>query len=169
MKRVALFAFAFTWLAACDSPSAPTSQTPVLKTAPAGAPSFAKIVNEKFVISGPEWNPCRPTEFVEFSGSSHFLVTGEVTPTGTHIKTHINTQGIEGVGRTSGNRYRVLRNVKDVVEFTALPFHSSDEIDGRFRLIRQGSKGNLWLRLTIRTSFPPLKFEIIRNEIECRG
>jgi hypothetical protein len=168
VKHFALFAFAFTWLAACDSPSAPTSQALAVKTDP-DATSSAKIANDRIEISGTEFNSCPPAELVRFRGSMHFLVTGQVTATTTDIKTHINMQGVEGVGLTSGDRYRVLRNLKSDLRFTASPSHSSEETDVRFRLIRQGSKANLWLRQTIRTSFPPLRFELIRNEIECRG
>ncbi len=164
MKRFALLAFAFNWLAACDSPSAPTPLT-----APTGAPSFARIANDRIEITGIEFNPCPPTERVEFSGSMHFLVTGEVKPTSTAIKTHINAQGIAGVGLTSGDQYRVLRNFKEDLVVTAWPSRSSDEIDVRFRLVRKGSEAKLWVRQTIRVTFPPFKFEILRNELECRG
>lgn len=170
MKRFALLAFAFTWLAACDSPSAPTPQTPALKTAPVGAPSFAKIANYTYDISGGVYNPCPPAELVLVQGSIHFLITGEQTPAGSDVKVHLNTQGIEGVGLTSGDRYQWILNEKYDFEFSNVPpFPFEQEFEYRYRLIRQGSDDNLWVRQTVRYSYPPFEFEIIRNEFECRG
>lgn len=170
MKRFALFAFAFIWLAACDTPSAPTPPTPTLKMVPVGAPSSAKLSNEKFYISFTAFNPCPPTELVAVEGWYHYLVTGEQTPAGSDIKIHLNTQGIEGVGLTSGDRYQFIQNQKSDFEFSNVPpFPFEQEFDFRYQLIRQGSDDNLWIRQTTRFSYPPYEFEIIRNEFECRG
>jgi hypothetical protein len=162
MKRLAFFSFAFAWLAACDTASAPTSQVSSFD-----APSFAKISNDKFPVSGTLFNSCPPQELVEFEGFFHFLVTGEETPTSSDIKIHVNLQGVSGVGLTSGDRYSIAQNEKTDIEFT--PTTSEQETDFRFRLIRQGSDDNLWVRQTFRFTFPPGTFELIRNETECRG
>jgi hypothetical protein len=171
MKRSALFAFAFAGLAACETPiSAPTPREPSVSM-----PSFATIFNESFPVSGLAFNSCPPQEFVEFEGRLHVLVTSEETPTEVSFKTHVNAQEIEGVGLTSGDIYRVEDNAKDEVTFTFLPtFSSEQEQDFRFRLIREGPEDNLWFRFTFRSSFdpariPPFEFEIIRNDLECRG
>ena len=110
MKRFALFAFAFIFLVACDTPSAPTLQRPTLQATP---PSFAKISNDKFDISGTITNPCPPAEAVAYQGSIHLLITGEEAPTSSDLRAHINTQGISGVGLTSGDRYSIIENVKE--------------------------------------------------------
>lgn len=170
MKRFALFASAFIWLAACDTPSAPTPQTPALKTVPAGGPSFAKIFNEKIPIDQLLFNPCPPEELVQISGFLHLLVTGEQTPAGSDLKIHVNLQGISGVGLTSGDRYSIQQNEHTDLQFSNVPpFPFQQETDFRFRIVRQGSDDNLWFRQTVRFSFPPFEFEIIRNEFECRG
>jgi hypothetical protein len=163
MKRIVLFAFAFAWLAACDTPSAPTSQPSTIDP-----PSFAKISNEKFPISGLLFNSCPPEELLAFEGSFHVLVTGETTPTTADLKIHTNTQGIEGIGLTSGDRYSVIQNTKDDFELSA-DGSFEEEFDIRFRLIRQGSDDNFWLRVTLRITFPPFEVEVIREEVECRG
>lgn len=169
MKRSALFAFAFAGLAACETPiSAPTPREPSVS-----APSFAKISNESVPVpvSFTEFNPCPPEEeFVAFEGRLHTLVTADETPPDFTVKIHFNAEGLQGVGLASGDMYRVGDNAKDEVSLTFVPTFSSElESDSRFRLIREGSKDNLWLRFTFRFSFPSGEFEIIRYELECRG
>src|SRR5216117_1489110 len=98
MKRPALLAFAFAWLAACETPpSAPTSQTPLIPP-----PSFATtIANEKVSVANTfQDNPCPPEEVVDiFDGYLHFLVTAEIGETSADVTLHLNGEGIEGVGR----------------------------------------------------------------------
>jgi hypothetical protein len=165
MKRFALFASALAWLAACDAPPVPTGPTTALQVHT--RTSDAKISNESFRISGTILNPCPPAELVAFSGSAHVLVTGTETPGYIDANAHINTQGISGVGLVSGDRYSVLENVKEDLVVTGSSFDEQQDL--RFRLVRQGSADNLWLRQTIRLTFPPFNLEIIRNQIECRG
>lgn len=165
MKRLALFAVAFTCLAGCDTPSAPTLQTPSVDE-----PSLAQISNEKFPLSGPVFNSCPPTELVAMEGWFHRLTTGGETLAGSDVTIHVNYQGVGGVGLTSGDRYRVIQNDKNTEKFSFLPpFPFEREFNTRFRLIRQGRVDNMYLRQTIRITSPPFQFEIIRSEIECRG
>jgi len=165
MKRFALFAFAFILLVACDTPSAPTLQRPSLQATP---PSFTKISNDKFDISGTITNPCPPAEEVAYQGSIHLLITGEETPTSSDLRAHINTQGISGVGLTSGDRYSILENVKEDFVSPA-PGEYTAEVSVRFRMIRQGSNDNFWVLQVYRVSSSPPYVEIIREETECRG
>jgi hypothetical protein len=165
MQRFALFAFAFIGLAACETPiSAPTPRAPSV-----AGPSFAKILNEKFPISSIVFNPCPPAEPVAFEGTFHEVVTGEVSPTSIDIKVHLNTQELHGVGLVTGDRYEVIENEKADEEFSTPPPRLDETIDLRERLIRQGSLDNFWFRVTEHVTFPPLKIEIIRLEVECRG
>ena len=165
MKRFALFAFATTALAACETPSGPTQQTPSLEM-----PSLAKISNEKIRVSGLMLNSCPPAEFVQVEGWMHRVITGEVTPTSTDIKVHLNTQGIKGVGVTSGDRYIVAQNAKNDIEYSDIPpVFSFEEQSSRFRMVRLGSADNYYFTETFRITYPPLLFETLRYEIECRG
>jgi hypothetical protein len=162
MKRLALLAFAFPWLAACETPpSAPTPQTP----------SFTVIVNEKVPVAGSfAINTCRPEEVVDIlNGFLHFVVTEEIGPTSTDVTIHVNAEGIEGVGLVTGERYSVPINQKDEITVTAEPPTISQEFDLRFRLIRAGSLDDLWLRITFTLTFPPGTTDVRRMEIECRG
>ena len=91
MKRLALFAFAFPWLAACEkSPSAPTRQTPSIPP-----PSFATLANEKMSVAGTfATNTCPPEEDVQIlNGFLHTLVTGEIGETSEDVTIHIDAEG----------------------------------------------------------------------------
>ena len=164
MKRLALFALALSSLTACESPSAPTPQAPSIR-----APSSALLSNTQTSIAGTLFNPCAPAEFVAITGSVHRVVTGEITPTSASIKFHLNNQGVSGVGFTSGDQYRFLQNVSQTFDVTFPPTTGSLDVDTRFRLIRQGSNDNLWLRQTFRITFNPFSVTLIRSEFECRG
>lgn len=168
MKRFTLLAFASIGLAACDAPPTPTE--PALKSAPTGAPSFAKLQNDRFVLSGLIFNSCPPQEVVAYEGVFHLLITGETTPEGGDIKVHVNLQSFSGVGLTSGDRYSIQQIEHTDFSFSNTPpFPFEQETDFMFRMIRQGSDDNLWVRQTFRFTFPPGEFELIRNETECRG
>ncbi len=167
MKRLALFAFAFPWLAACErSPSAPTRQTPSIPP-----PSFATtIANEKVPVEGFATNTCLPEEEVQIlSGFLHTLVTGEIGETSEDVTIHVDAEGIEGVGLETGARYSVPVNSEDEMTLTDVPPTFSEEYDLRYRLIREGSLDNLWLRVTFTFTFPPGTTDVKRLEIECRG
>jgi len=168
MKRLALFAFAFPWLAACEkSPSAPTRQTPSIPP-----PSFATtIANEKVPVAGTfQDNPCTPEEVVDIlNGFLHFVVTEEIGPTSADVTIHVDAEGIEGVGMLTGARYWVPLNEKDEITLTDVPPTSTEEADLRLRLIREGSLDNFWLRVTATSTLPAGTVDVKRLEIECRG
>ena len=167
MKRLALFAFAFPWLAACErSPSAPTRQTPSIPP-----PSFTTLANEKMSVAGSfATNTCSPEEDVQIlSGFLHTLVTGEIGETSEDVTIHIDAEGIEGVGLVTGERYSLPANETDEITLTDVPPTFSEEYDLRYRLIREGSLDNLWLRVTVTFTFPPGTTDVKRLEIECRG
>jgi hypothetical protein len=175
MKSIALFAFAFIGLAACDTPiSAPTPRASSLAERSLSAAQHEEqesgtILNERFPITSTVFNPCPPAEPVAFAGSFHEVITGEVSPTSIDTKTHFNTQEIHGVGLVTGARYEVLQNEKDDFEESFPPFTFDLTVDRRMRLIRQGSLDNFWFRVTQRFTFPPFHVETIRFEVECRG
>ena len=167
MNRLALVAFVCPWLVACEkSPSAPTSHAPSLPQ-----PSFATLANERVPVAGSfEFNPCPPEEVVNITdGYFHFLVTGEVGPTTEDVTIHVNAESIEGVGETTGARYSVPANSSDETIITDAPPTLTEDYDLRFRLVREGSPDNLWLRLTFAVALPAGTTDVRRMEIECRG
>ena len=167
MKRLALFAFAFPWLAACErSPSAPTRQTPSIPP-----PSFTTLANESVPVAGTfAINTCPPEEDVQIlNGFLHTLVTGEIGETSEDVTIHIDAEGIEGVGLVTGERYSLPANETNEMTLTGVPPTFSQEFDLRYRLIREGSLDNLWLRITFTFTVPPGTTDVRRLEIECRG
>jgi len=168
MKRLALLAIAFAWLAACEAPpSAPTSQTPVIPP-----PSFATtIANERVPVTGMfAVNTCPPDEVVDLlSGYLHYVVTEEIGPTSADVTIHVDAEGIEGFGQITKERYSVPINETDEVTITDVPPTFTEEFDLRYRLIREGSLDDLWLRVTFTFTDPPGTLDVRRLEIECRG
>jgi hypothetical protein len=132
-------------------------------------PSLA-TTSTSIPVSGVLENPCPPTELLAFEGRLHIVEDIETTPTEVTARVRINAQDIEGVGLTSGDMYRVEDNIKNDFSFTIVPpFEFQQEVDVRFRLIREGSDDNLWMRFKARFTFPPGTTEILKNELECRG
>jgi hypothetical protein len=162
MKRLLVFTLTSVWLAGCDAPSAPaTSETTT-------RPLFATLFNQRMPISGVVTdNTCSGAEPVAFEGWGHVLRTGQVTPT-VDVKVHINAVA-EGVGLISGDRYVLIQNNKAEFVTSAGGTTIDQEVDIRFRMIREGSADNFWSRLTFRLTFPPGTMEFIRDEVECRG
>jgi hypothetical protein len=168
MKRFALVSLSLVWLAACDAPSAPVPTAPIVKTVPT-APASTVISNERIPISLTLLYTCGPEELVAYEGFVHVLVTGEDTENGFEHKLHVNYQGVQGIGLTSGDRYIVQQNENSESSISFDPASRSSEVDNLSRIIRVGSEDNLWARTTFKFSFPPLVFESIRFEHECRG
>ena len=161
MKRLLVFTLT-VWLAGCDAPSAPA--TPETAT----PPSFGTLFNDRVPISGVVTdNICAGAEAVAFEGWAHVLRTGQLTPT-TDIKVRLNAVA-EGIGLISGDRYVLIQNNNAEFVTSAGGSTIDQEVDVRFRMIREGSDDNFWLRLTFRLTFPPGTVEIIRDEVECRG
>ncbi len=170
MKRLALFAIAPALLAACDTPSAPPPLTPSLQVISMPPSSAGPLFHFTYLLTSTVTNTCPPMEEVAIEGMMHYIGTGAgETPTSTDIKVHVNMQRMEGVGLTSGDRYRVIQNDKEDVQFSFPPAQFEVAFDSRFRLIREGSAENLWVRQTARIAYPPEVIEVIWDVIECRG
>jgi hypothetical protein len=162
MKRLLVLTLTCVWSAACDAPSAPPTPETIIP------PSFETLFNDRVPISGVVTdNTCAGAEAVAFEGWAHVLRTGQLTPT-TDIKVRLNAVA-EGVGLISGDRYVLIQNNNAEFVTSAGGTTIDQEVDVRFRMIREGSDDNFWLRLTFRLTFPPGTVEFIRDEVECRG
>lgn len=168
MKGIALAALALASLTACDAPSAPPSAAPALDAGAAPA-SSGLLYQYRYVLINTIFNPCAPEEDVAIEGPIHYVVTGEPeTPTSMHYKVHVNMQGIEGVGLVSGDRYRVLQNDGEEQEVSFPPLYQAFHYDSRYRVIRQGSSDDLWIRQT--GSYSSATGILVETfTMECRG
>ncbi len=162
MKCIALFALTLAGLAACETPSAPTSRELTV-----AEPSFGKVLaNESVPFGGTLVNPCTPAEDVAFEGRLHVLIKG--TPD--DFTVHTNGQGIHGVGLISGDRYVLQEHEKSQTQTTGPT--ATQLFSLRFHMVRQGPEDNFFFRLVLRATFQPdgtVQVEVIDEEVECRG
>jgi hypothetical protein len=165
MKRFAHFTCVLAGLAACEPPpSAPAPREPIVPQ-----PSFAQVFHQKEDVFDVTFYECTPEELVQFQGLVHTHTEVVETPTSTRLTIHTNSQGLEGVGLTSGDRYSVADadGKNETIEF------ASGSSEGTFvfrrRLIRHGSGDNAWVSFEQKFSFPPLAVEIIKLRVECHG
>lgn len=165
MKHLILPAFALAWLFGCQTPEAPMGVEEM-----SAGPSLLRVHDNIFLPPPPDAqvNSCPPAELVQIiKGSFHVNSVTEIAPDGTEtVKVHFNAQGFEGIGLTSGDRYRIMDNdkVEVVITETSFDLVSHD----RFRLIREGSLDNLWLRIHVQITDDgdPV---FTKFDIECRG
>jgi hypothetical protein len=166
MRHLVPYMLVLAWVAACDIPSGPRSHE-----AAAGVSSFERVHNNLRIPppAEPQFNACPPQELVQIvKGRFHVNQVIETGTDGTQtFKVHFNAQGFEGIGLTSGDKYRIMDNDKVEVVITETTFDLVSH--DRFRLIRQGSLDNLWLRIHTRLTDPEGEPEITRLEFECRG
>lgn len=165
MKSLAHFTCVLAGLAACETPpSAPTPLEPMVPR-----PSFAQVFHEKEAVFDVTFYECAPEELVQFQGFVHRHTEVLETPTSTRLTFHTNSQGLEGVGLTTGDRYSVADTdgKSEFVEFSSGSLEGT--VDFRRRLIRHGSGDNAWVRFKEKFTFPPLAVETIKFQVECRG
>src|SRR5437870_410974 len=63
-------------------------------------------------LSGTFLNPCNG-ELIDFTGSALFVNQMVELPDGSiHRIAHANTQGVSGIGQTTGGRYRLIESVR---------------------------------------------------------
>jgi hypothetical protein len=168
MKRIAIISWSLAALTACGTASAPNSNQ-----VSDAAPSFERV-RFNFKVPPPpdlQLNECPPQEAVLITdGMFHVQGYEERAADGTLLRVvvHFNAMGFQGIGLTTGLKYQIQDNDKTEVVFDADEALSGQETDVRFRLNRQGSLDNMWVRATFRFTAPD-DFEVIRSELECRG
>lgn len=110
-------------------------------------PTRAEAINLSGPISATVFNPCTG-EDVDLSGNLHLQLNFvENGAGGGHLKIHVNTQGVSGVGVDSGNRYRGI----GVLHFTLAASGPVGHfvLDGNFQLVSQGASSNLSAHFTL--------------------
>ena len=156
MKRLALVAFTFAGLAACDAPSRPSDLT-------IPGPSFEVIINATTPFSDTVFNPCPPTEDVAISGEVHLVVAS----VGDALRFHVSWENVKGVGLSTGATYTAKNNEKE--EFVFLPPTLTLESQSHFRLVREGSLDDFDLFIVSTFTLPPGTWVIDKVRMECRG
>lgn len=166
MKRRAFLTLVLAVTGSCDTLPSGTSPSRLS----VAAPVLSRDVNVRIPVAGNLlFNPCPPEELVAYEGVVHMHSVMEVTETSTYLRLHSNNQRFHGVGLTSGDRYSLPGNQRlEVFTSVAGPVYE-EERDVIFRMLREGSADNLWLRGKMRFKFPPGEVEIIKLEFECRG
>jgi len=65
------------------------------------------VYNVSMPLDGVISNPCTGEDFV-MSGSGRLIMRETITANGSHYGMHFNSEGMRGVGLTSGRMYRVM-------------------------------------------------------------
>lgn len=156
MNRLALVAFTFAGLAACDAPSRPSEIT-------IPGPSFDVLSNVTSPFSVTAFNPCPPEENVAIAGEIHTVVAS----VGDALSFRVSWENVKGVGLVTGATYTAKNNEKE--EFVFLPPTLTVESQSHFRLVREGTLDNFDLFINSTFTFPPGTLVINKVRMECRG
>lgn len=170
MNRIATAALALV-LIGCDNASGPAG--PAARPDLTGV-NLANVVNESFDVTGFfTYNACSPAEAVLITkGALHYNISATANDNGFHYSGHVNAQGIQGEGLTSGLKYQVGLNQK--VQFNILANGAANvEQSLDFRVNSQGSTDNMTLTFLFKATvnsngeLTNIRFEPLT--IECKG
>jgi hypothetical protein len=149
----------------------------LLFTALAGAGNGAfgqattTTTSETVPFTSSVFNPCNGDQ-VTFSGHLHVVNTMTTNASGgTHLKTHINYQGVTGTGVPSGINYQVRTVTNEVVNDNDGP-QSTATVISTVGLIAQGPALNFFLRTVLHITINAngqTTSEVQEVSFECRG
>ncbi len=145
MKRHTILSIAITALfSACQD--APTA----VQAPPGLRPSFAAFtstVNLSVPTAFEVVAPCGG-ESVALSGDLHILIHQTVNGNNVVLKTHVQPQGISGVGLVSGDSYHSTGVTQETVAGSFKNGRFVDTFVNNFRIIGQGTGNNLLVHET---------------------
>jgi hypothetical protein len=153
-------------VAACDQPTAPAPPTRFA----ANGPSFDNTAvrdNESIDLSGTAVSPCTGEPIV-FQGSAHIVATFQPTTDGFTVSTHLNTQGVTGVGLTTGTKYQFVE-VSNETLTAASDQSGTASVSTQFRVISDGSADNFLLDAQYTFTFPPPTASYRILDARCQG
>lgn len=138
-----------------------------------GAPELALVDQTRVVVENTGFNACTG-ELIDFIGYFHYTAHETISANGRyHIDVHQNTQGVKGVGQTSGEVYHEVgaSSVKgNAGSFEGTPpFEFSSIAHGA--LVGPGPDNNLDLKITshfVVNANGMLTVAVDRVETECR-
>lgn len=137
--------------------------------------SFAQATTvtttESVPFSGTVPNICNG-EAVAFNGNLNIVnhVSTDASG-GTHVRTHVNYQGVSGTGLTSGAAYRVTSTINEVLNDNDGP-QSSVTVVQSVNVIAQGPLPNFLMRVVFHVTINAngQTTTIVDNaRVECRG
>lgn len=135
------------------------------------AQSTTVTTNETIPFTGSITNPCNG-DLVTFQGDMH--VTNHMTTDasgGTHLKTHVNFQGVTGTGAPSGLNYNVRTTINETVNDNDGP-QTESTIISSVKLISQGSAPNYFLQIVFHITVNGngvTTSTVDETKITCRG
>lgn len=146
-----------------------TSPRPAQQGTTPSAAVAGERFNQRFPTSFVMANPCTG-EPVLVTGSYHISGVIDATETSISFRTHANTQGMQGVGTITGDKYVFTLMENDDVTTTFGPNATDrEEIVFHYHVISQGSADNFDAFVAYTVSAPPLVIEYSRNDARCTG
>jgi hypothetical protein len=131
----------------------------VLGIALVGSAGFAadtSTTNLRVPIAVPFFVPCADGgngEIVDLSGTLHILVHTTTHPDGSvSIVSHVQPQGVKGVGQTTGDIYKGTGVTQTISTTKAGGLPATSQIVCDFRLIGPGTGNNLLIHDTVHTT-----------------
>lgn len=147
----------------------------LLFTAFAGAPAYGQATttttNETIPFTSTLFNQCNG-DTVTFSGNMHVVNTFTIDASGgTHLKTHVNYQGVTGTGAPSGLAYNVRTVTNEVVNDSDGP-QSTTTVISTVKLIAHGPALDFFLRTVLHITVNAngeTTSTVQQVSVECRG
>jgi hypothetical protein len=152
-------------LAACDSPTIPTTNFNKSPRVASFDNSLTKT-NETMDISSVVVSPCTG-EPIAYQGSAHVVATFDATDNGFTLSTHFNTQGISGVGLVTGTKYQIIDAFNE--DEQVVSGNGSADVSEHFRVVSEGTLDNFLVDLIYTFTFPPPAFSYQMKNARCEG
>jgi Tol biopolymer transport system component len=131
-------------------------------------PRDIQQINQQYDVSYYQVNPCNG-EAIIMSGRYHVNGTITTTDNGSESSFHLNTDGVEGIGQTTGLKYVYHEQTRQDNLFTFNPYLSKFEFGSSYDVISQGSTQNFHSEFAYSYTYPPGDFQILRDRSRCVG
>lgn len=155
----------------CDS--SPTSPVGWQNSAIAQGPPA--VTNDQATLSfnGTYLNPCPTEEYVEVAGTLHIASQTRIdgTTNTVRVSTTENTQGVAGVGLTTGARYRVVQVYHHSEQTLVGPRYEADRLL-KMRMVAEGSGDDSEFHVIYTIRWDPVNGQVLtlkHQAFACRG
>ena len=167
LTRLALGAASLLVLGAC-------AESPTAAPAPRFAASANATTSESLV---PVHLPVRifcsrlGTEIVPLDGVEHVTFQQAFSANGGHVRMHVNTQGVTGIGLVTGDLYRSAGATEESYDFDVGQFPFSYSTTYSFVLNTAGSAGHIVAHEVLRVDYDASgvpTVSVVKFDAECR-